>query len=152
MKETLVIGYGNTLRGDDAAGIRAAEALADKLPGVACVCTHELGIELSETIAGCDDVFFLDASTTTGRLICRPLRPAAAPDAPGSHTLTPDTLLFYCKQLYQRLPWRSTLIEIPAFQFEVCEKMSAVTTRMVHECVDAVATLIQAGAAGADPR
>jgi len=45
----LVIGYGNTLRGDDGLGQRAAEALAQRaLPdGVEVLSCHQLTIELA---------------------------------------------------------------------------------------------------------
>ena len=141
MKKTLVIGYGNTLRGDDGAGIRAAEAIAAGFPEMECLCSHELQMEMSETISHFQDVFFLDASATARSLICRPLEPARANEPLGSHAVSPEYLLFFCKQLYQRTPLRSTLIEIPAFQFDFCEKLSAATARMVNECFEAVGRL-----------
>ncbi len=135
MKRVLVIGYGNTLRGDDGAGVRAAEHLAAAFPGMECVCSTELQLEMSETISRHDDVFFLDASTTAAGLTCRPLEPSPAMPPVASHALSPELLLSFCRQLYHRLPLRSTLIEIPAFEFDFSETFSALTARMVDECV-----------------
>ena len=61
MSKVLVIGYGNTLRGDDAAGVHAAGLIAKRHPEIICVCLHQLVPELAEQIAECDIVFFIDA-------------------------------------------------------------------------------------------
>ena len=54
----LIIGYGNTLRGDDGAGRRVVEALADTLPPGAAVSLHQLTPEWAETISHVDHVIF----------------------------------------------------------------------------------------------
>ncbi len=63
---TLVIGYGNPLRGDDALGWRAAEYIVmlrdtEKCPPVAVETFHQLTPEAAASIAGADLVIFLDA-------------------------------------------------------------------------------------------
>jgi len=137
MTRTLVIGYGNTLRGDDGAGIRAAELVATRLPDVDSLCVHELQPELAETISLYDRVFFLDASIRSERLRQFTLEPgAAAPD--GSHTLSPATLLSLSQTLYRRLPHTATLIEIPAFRCDFGEQLSTETEGFVNACVEKV--------------
>ena len=137
MTRTLVIGYGNTLRGDDGAGIRAAERVAACLPDVDCLCVHELQPELAETISLYDNVFFLDATIRSERLQQSTLEPgSAAPD--GSHTLTPATLLSLSQTLYRRLPQSATLIEIPALKCDFGEKLSPETEDFVNACVEQV--------------
>lgn len=137
MTRTLVIGYGNTLRGDDGAGIRAAERVATRLPGVDCLCVHELQPELAETISLYDTVIFLDATIRSECLQQSTLEPgSAAPD--GSHTLSPATLLSLSQTLYRRLPQSATLIEIPAVRCNFGESLSPETEDFVNACVEQV--------------
>jgi hydrogenase maturation protease len=58
----LVIGYGSDLRGDDAAGRLAAEAVAAwDLPGVRVLSVHQLTPDLAGPVAEAAMVVFLDA-------------------------------------------------------------------------------------------
>ena len=51
-KEIIVIGYGSSLRSDDAAGARAAAAIADwGLPGVRAMDAQQLTPELAEPLS-----------------------------------------------------------------------------------------------------
>jgi hydrogenase maturation protease len=62
MPQTLIIGVGNSARGDDAAGIAAAEEISKRnIPGVKiAVCGGEAG-ELLELWKGFDKVILIDA-------------------------------------------------------------------------------------------
>ncbi len=61
--KNLVIGYGNTLRGDDGVGYRIAEAIADwNFPEIKVIASHQLTPELALEIANCDRVIFVDAA------------------------------------------------------------------------------------------
>ena len=62
MHDILVIGYGNTLRGDDAAGVRAAEMLQSRMADLDVVTVTDLSIELAAPMAHHDQVIFIDAS------------------------------------------------------------------------------------------
>lgn len=58
----LVIGSGNTLRNDDAAGQIVADRVATwKLPNLQSLAVHQLTPELAEYLANCDTVIFVDA-------------------------------------------------------------------------------------------
>ena len=65
---TLVIGYGSPIRGDDAIGPLAADALAAAPlpPGWRVLSRHVLTAELAEDLAAVDRVIFLDASVRAG--------------------------------------------------------------------------------------
>src|SRR4029079_16715395 len=71
----LIIGYGNRLRGDDAAGYLAAESLRTLLiaPDIEILAVHQLTPELAEPIAVAGRVIFLDAaaSGTPGEIVER---------------------------------------------------------------------------------
>src|ERR1043165_3956952 len=58
----LVIGYGNELRGDDAAGPEVARSIAElQLPGVEVLVRPILTPELADNVAQAATVIFVDA-------------------------------------------------------------------------------------------
>lgn len=139
MTRRLLVGYGNTLRSDDGAGVRAAEELHRRLPGSDLLLRQELQLELAETMAAYDDVFFLDASGTGSREVeLSPVTPEETVLNTGSHTCTPGALLALCRSLYGRQPARATLVTIPAETFAFGETLSPLSRRMVAACVERV--------------
>ena len=78
----LVVGYGNELRGDDAAGPRVAAAVAALgLQNVRVRILHQLTPELSEEISRARAVVFADASVGAvgAEVQVVPLEPASVP-------------------------------------------------------------------------
>jgi hydrogenase maturation protease len=142
MKKVLVIGYGNTLRGDDAAGIRAAELIAKRRPEIECICMHQLMPELAEQIAVNDIVFFLDADVNVTQPKARQIAPRVKIDQPRTHFISPESLLQLSQQLYQRIPLKAYVIGIPASQFEFSEELSELTTKSVEGSVRLVESLL----------
>lgn len=61
MKQTLMIGYGNTLRSDDGAGQKVAEAFFDQ-ENITAIATHQLTPELVEDLVQVEQVYFIDAA------------------------------------------------------------------------------------------
>ena len=100
---TLVIGFGNTLRTDDGAGIWTAERLSALLiPGVVVECTHQLSLDLLEDFASYDRIVFIDAAIDGKDVV---LEPVGKPDVevpPSAHHLTPADLLKTYSDLYGR--------------------------------------------------
>ena len=135
MKKVLVIGYGNTLRGDDAAGIRAAELIAKRRPEIECVCMHQLMPELAEQIAVSDIVIFFDADVNVAQPNVQVVVPSVEVDQPHTHFISPESLLRLSQQLYQRMPLKAYIIGIPASQFEFSEELSESTKKAVEESV-----------------
>jgi hydrogenase maturation protease len=142
MKKVLVIGYGNTLRGDDAAGIRAAELIAKRLPEIECVCRHQLMPELVEQIAVSDIVLFLDADVNVAQPKARQIAPRVETDQPRTHFISPESLLSLSQQLYQQTPSKAYVVSIPASQFEFSEELSDLTVKSVEESVRLVESLL----------
>ena len=138
MKRTLVIGYGNTLRGDDGAGIMAAERAAGRFPGVDIVTVHELQPELAETMSHYAEVIFLDAAVEGSCVRTIAVEPAPDPRPDGSHSHSPGVLLALCRNLYGHVPDRSLLIAIPGRTFEFGEKLSCFTEEMVEQALEEV--------------
>jgi hydrogenase maturation protease len=142
--KTLVIGYGNTLRRDDGAGVAAAKRLARECPGAAVVTVQELHPELAENLAGCDMAIFLDASVRMrGVCVTRVLPGDCARGAEG-HALTPSGVLGLCRALYGREPEDALLVETPASECGFGERMSEGTLRMI-DCTTPLVSELLAG-------
>src|SRR5579885_1525828 len=107
MPQALIIGYGNTLRGDDAVGYLAAERLASTItdPGVEIRAVHQLTPELAERISQAEKVIFLDAAVDgdRGAIQKRAIVPAADPQA-WTHSSTPEGLLSMASALFGTAP------------------------------------------------
>jgi hydrogenase maturation protease len=110
----LIIGYGNPLRGDDALGLRVADALA-AIPEIAIdpfiriETVHQLTPELAETIADAELVIFIDATApfaghAPGSLRCEEIGPAPQSIETLGHHLTPSQVLAYASALFGAKP------------------------------------------------
>jgi Ni,Fe-hydrogenase maturation factor len=158
----LVIGYGNTLRGDDAVGPLVAEQVANwNWPEVRSVAVHQLTPELAADIAQIDAVFFIDAAIAQptqsppelGDLggkcnadeyffnLTPPHIQRLFPDATPSsldHTWSPGILLQLAKQLYGAEPIAYQLL-IPARQFDYGQPLSTIA----QNGLDCAITILQ---------
>ena len=118
---TLVIGYGSPIRGDDAIGPLAADALAagPLPPGLRVLSRHVLTAELAEDLAAADRVIFLDAAVQgrPGELRVCTLEPDARAVSTMAHFLDPRELLAWCDTLYQRVP-RAWLVSVAGESFD----------------------------------
>ncbi len=125
MTPFLVIGYGNELRGDDAAGPRTARAVAAwGRPEVAGLAVHQLTPELAAALAEAEVVVFVDARVDDdGREACL-RRLEAAPGADMGHISDPHWLLAVTEALYSRGP-EAWLATIPAANFGLGGWLSA---------------------------
>ncbi len=122
--KTLVIGYGNTLRGDDGVGYRVAERLqteaGDRLDSRP---VHQLTPELALDIAQVDRVWFVDAWIAGTIPTMQPL--TLTPVAPVmDHRWQPTSLLHLAKTLYEAEPVAYQLL-IPAADFDYGEHLSS---------------------------
>jgi hydrogenase maturation protease len=142
MKCVLLIGIGNTLRGDDGAGIRAAELARIKFPQIDVLSVHGLSPELADTVTHYDRLFIVDACLTTAVLRVRSVTPADAGERIQSHTMTPEGILGLAATLYGRVPSESVLIEIPAVDCDFSETLSPLTAGQVEACLDVVGSYL----------
>src|SRR5437762_2384590 len=104
--DLLVIGYGNTLRCDDGAGIKAAEAVAAlNLPGVSVITRHQLVPELAEPISQAHAVVFVDANAKAAA--DSPQFSEIQPEDSGQifdHAANPRSLLGLTRRLFGLAP------------------------------------------------
>jgi len=106
--QTLVIGYGNTLRGDDGVGYRAAETVDGwQLPQVEAWHCHQLTPELAAAIAEVDRVIFVDATppqNPPSPIICQSIQARGGDRWLTGHQSHPTALLALTQRLYHRQP------------------------------------------------
>jgi hydrogenase maturation protease len=135
----LVIGYGSDLRGDDAAGQRAAARVdAWRLPGVEARALPQLTPELAEPLAAADRAVFLDAHPASRGAAIRVHRLHPATPTPRlAHTCDPQGLLALAQTAFGRSP-EAWWITIPASDFAFGAPLSGLAERGM---TDALATV-----------
>jgi len=134
----LVIGYGNTLRGDDGVGPRVAEAIEElHLTGVRTLSCGLLTPELAEPISKARCVVFVDAAIDKdGKTQLRPLSPADSAQIM-AHAADPRTMLALARDVFGHVP-RAWWLTIPAQNLEIGEEFS---TRAKVGLRDAIAEI-----------
>jgi hydrogenase maturation protease len=140
----LVIGYGNDLRGDDAAGQRAATQVdAWGAPGVTVYTLHQLTPELAYPLAAADRAIFLDAHPVSDADTVRIRRISAAPLATRFlHTCDPHGLLRLTRTAFGRVP-DAWWITMPAVDFAFGAALSPLAERGVVDALAAIRPLLE---------
>lgn len=112
--EVLVIGYGNTLRGDDGVGPRVAGAIGElNLPGVRTLVCPLLTPELADAVSRAGKVIFVDAAVDAPKTVqWRELQPNESSQLM-AHAADPRTLLALARDVFGRVP-RAWWLTIPA--------------------------------------
>jgi hydrogenase maturation protease len=145
----LVIGYGNSLRRDDGAGLILAQLLCDAwtargLP-VRLLLAHQLGPDMALDIAAPDVavVLFVDtaldarpAATRNGRA---PVDVSALEAAAGTqsltHNLAPTTLLLYAARLFDHHP-RAWMMRVAGTDFDHGDTISPTVAEAVAQAAE----------------
>ncbi|MGC9502179.1 hydrogenase maturation protease [Baaleninema sp.] len=137
----LVIGYGNSLRGDDGIGRVVAEQVADwNLPHVRSLSLHQLTPELAEELSRVDRAVFIDACIDSHSIRIEPVEADAETQVLG-HSLTPRSLLGMAQWLYDRTP-EAWLISVPGETFEFSDRLSPTAEGYVTEILALVRDLL----------
>jgi hydrogenase maturation protease len=146
MARTLIIGYGNTLRSDDALGWRAAEQIAASQAGgsVEVQLHHQLGPELAQPLSEVDLAIFIDAGCqgTPGQVSCQQVEPSDASSS-FTHHFNPGLLLAMAKHLFGRYP-RTFIISVIGESFACGETLSPAVQRALPAVQRLVADLLAA--------
>jgi hydrogenase maturation protease len=124
----LILGYGSTLRGDDAVGLHAARELKHQFrddPEVEVISCHQLTVELADDISGSDLVIFLDASCEgeAGSVRCEPISLESGTGG-FTHQLDPASLVAAAEQLYGEAP-QAYRVTLTGWSFELGSKLSS---------------------------
>ena len=174
--EFLVIGYGNTLRGDDGVGPRVAEAIGHlRLPGVRTLICPLLTPELADQISRAEKVIFVDAamdasdewqvasdgkawqvassgkschpSPVTRHVQWRKLRPNETSQLM-AHAADPRTMVALSRDVFGRVP-EAWWLTIPAVELGFSEEFSPAVQRRFAEAVDKIQVFCRESAASA---
>jgi hydrogenase maturation protease len=145
MGKALIIGYGNTLRGDDGIGQAAARALANEaaVDSADVVACHQLTPELAERVAAVDLVVFVDAGAglRPGSVVVTPVQSASALSPGLVHHVDPGALLTLASKLYGRSP-EAFLVTVGAGSFALSEHLSEPVAAALPEVIAAVRRLV----------
>lgn len=150
MPRVLLIGYGNTLRGDDALGPLTIERLRALLPEAEFVSCHQLGPELAGQMAACDLAIFIDAACEgePGTVQLERLLPSAGDAASLTHHMHPAALLELAQTLYGHAPHAMLVTGVGAsFELQGGDHDSALSeaaSRALDEICRLVPRLVQA--------
>ena len=136
--EFLVIGYGNTLRGDDGVGPRVAEAVGDlRLPGVRTLICPLLTPELADQISHAGKVIFVDAAVDApDEVQWRKLEPNETSQLM-AHAADPRTMLALARDVFGRVP-EAWWLTIPAVDLGFREEFSPAVQRGFAEAVEKI--------------
>lgn len=117
----------------DAAGVRAAELLRDRVDDVDVVLVTDLSVELAEPISRHDHVVFIDASAQGDSVRLRSTDAKTPPPTVSTYTSSPWTLVEACRTICGHTPLRAILATIPGETFDLGETLSDRTGHLVEE-------------------
>lgn len=139
--EVLVIGYGNTLRGDDGVGPRVAEAVgALRLPGVRTLVCQQLSPEHAAPISLAQTVIFVDAAVDAPREVqLRRLTPNDSSQLL-AHAADPRTMLALSRDVFGHVP-QAWWLTIPAVKLDFSEELTPEAQRGLAEAVEKIQAL-----------
>jgi len=145
MPRTVIIAYGNPLRGDDAVGYYAARKLSDLIDreDVSILTCHQLTPELASDISRFEKAVFIDASVgdTPGVLSVTQIDPSHIPNRTFSHQLDPESVLACSQYLFGQVP-EAYLVTITAESFGYMEDLSVPVKSRLPELIDAVLGIV----------
>jgi hydrogenase maturation protease len=128
MPRILIIGYGNTLLGDDGVGPRIAELLDQEYEGdaqISVIACQQLTPELAPVITAAERLILIDAEAggQPGKIRRRELSPETTGGESLTHHMAPGGLLAMAELLYGRAP-RTTLHTVFGGSFGPGEHLS----------------------------
>lgn len=139
-----IIGYGNDLRGDDAAGLRVTHEIATwNLQNVRLLSIHQLTDELAEILANVDVAIFVDAYPANKEQdvqVC-PIKLTDTSVTMG-HSSNPSYLLTLTQAVYGCSP-QGWWVMVPGVNFELGESLSPVAKRGIEAALQKIDHLIK---------
>ena len=137
----LVIGYGNSLRSDDGAGVFVAEKLAqENIPGIKVMTAHQLHVELLEEAIQCEKVILVDAGDQEGGVLLRKVAPSGQTPIASSHHLGPELFYGLAQKIYNK-KLDLYVCSIKGENFEMGDKLSSSTLLRAKKALNLIALL-----------
>jgi hydrogenase maturation protease len=132
----LVLGIGNTLRGDDGAAARVLELLEGRPTGHRLEAAHGLVPELAWDISSHDAVYFVDADLAAREVTLEPV-PEGGAAAGAGHAWSPARVLQLARGLgFSGDAW---VCRLPVARCEVGEGLSPVAEAGARQAADLLA-------------
>ena len=140
MARVLIIACGNSLRGDDGAGWRIAEALVEQpsvTAGAEVIFSPQLTPELSAKLSETQTAVFVDAGTdlAPGEIAFEPVEPSRWEPGATLHYLSPANLLSMAQIQYGAIPQHAFTLTVGGEQFGYSEKLSEPVLKAIPEAV-----------------
>ena len=142
-----MVGYGNSIRGDDALGQVVAEQIQQQLQPadpVRVLTLEILTTDLAAELAQVQLAIFLDAAAygEVGQVECCQVQPDTISAASMAHKLSIPALLAFSQEFFGRAP-RTFLISSPGATFELqnvqlSPAVQAVVPEMVAQALDLI--------------
>ncbi len=141
----LIIGYGNTLRGDDGVGYKIAEIIEQwNLDNITSLSVHQLTPDLAEKISQADTVIFIDAipvtDINTAEIDIKTISINSKINNLGHHN-NPEQLLSLTQAIYQKVP-QAYWILVPAINFNFSEEFSPTTQKYVTLALEEIKIIL----------
>lgn len=139
MNKCLIIGIGNTLRGDDGIASLVLKHLHDTIVSDRIVEVTQLTIELAPTLAECKCVLFIDAALDLppGQWKIGEVPTGVEAATPFGHELTPAELVQLTCALFRHCP-AASLLRIGASEFDKPDSISDILSVNVAAYADCV--------------
>lgn len=145
MKKTLVIGYGNPLRGDDGVGWVLAEELEKKysLPQVECQMSIQLVPEMAARFGEFDQVLFIDAAVSgnPGYISINEVKKGQATEKPLNHEFDFDEMVSFAEMFHPKIP-KLTLFTVTGSDFSFGAGLSDDVVASIPEAMSVLENLI----------
>lgn len=143
MKSTLIYGYGNPGRQDDALGILCATELErwaqeNGFDWLKVETSYQLNIEDAETISNFERVFFVDASQEEiADVELTEVLPNDAKIEFSMHALSPAYVLHLCRNIFDTGP-ETYLVHIKGYAWDFKEGLSNNATLNLEKALDSI--------------
>jgi hydrogenase maturation protease len=140
MKKTLLYGYGNPGRQDDALGVMLVNELelwakSEGLDWISIDSNYQLNIEDAATISEFDRVIFADASKeeNINSFLINDLKPSAQVEFT-MHAVAPAFILHLCESIYDKQP-EAWLLHIRGYEWELQEGLTLKAAQNLEKAI-----------------
>ncbi|MBN1265466.1 MAG: hydrogenase maturation protease [Anaerolineales bacterium] len=145
-KRALVIGYGNTIRGDDGFGLYVASLLSSRLNAdqVTILTPRQLTPDLAEQVSQHELTILIDAQQgdRPGRVHHHVIEVPEGASPAYQHHITPEVLSGITTVLYGIQP-QIHLFSVESASFEIGEGLSPAVSTAVEEVISAIIKLLK---------
>jgi hydrogenase maturation protease len=143
----LIIGYGNSLRGDDALGCIVAERLERRVDRsqVRVLTLHQLTPDLAEPVSKVNLAIFIDACADrpAGEVDCRNVVAENQASRSFDHHASPEQILALSKSLYAQVP-ESCVFSVGGESWGFDMPLSPAVQAAIPRVIDSIENVIAA--------